>query len=189
MDTIGSRLKRVRGKLSGEQFAALFGLNAQTIYRYERGARKPGTDFLQMVANKTGANLEWLIAGEGEPDLSPLEISPESLPSISRSAEPLNKHEPCPQCAKLESRLEKMEERLEILEQERREVSTENRQLHRENAALLRENGELREKLALLEHSPNRQFKGNDNEGDFPTLFDENRSTTSSSRMGSSVHK
>lgn len=75
-----------------------------------------------------------------------------------------------------------MEERLEILEQERREISTENRQLHRENASLLRENGELREKLALLEHSRNRQFKGNDNEEDFPTLFDENRSTTSSSR-------
>ena len=181
MNTIGSRLKRVRGKLSGEQFAALFGLNAQTIYRYERGARKPGTDFLQMVANKTGANLEWLIAGDGEPDLSPLEVRPESLPS-SHSAELLDKHESCPQCAKLESRLEKMEERLEILERERREISTENRQLHRENASLLRENGELREKLALLEHSRNRQFKGNDNEEDFPTLFDENRSTTSSSR-------
>ena len=83
MNTIGSRLKRVRGKLSGEQFAALFGLNAQTIYRYERGARKPGTDFLQMVANKTGTNLEWLIAGDGEPDLSPLEVRPESRPSRS----------------------------------------------------------------------------------------------------------
>lgn len=79
MDTIGSRLKQVRGKLSGEQFAALFGLNAQTIYRYERGARKPGTKFLQMVANKTGASLEWLIAGEGSPELSALEASVASM--------------------------------------------------------------------------------------------------------------
>lgn len=182
MDTIGSRLKQVRGKLSGEQFAALFGLNAQTIYRYERGARKPGTKFLQMVANKTGASLEWLIAGEGSPELSALEAR-ENRPSTTHpSVEPLGGQEPCTQCAKLESRLEKTEERLEVLEQERREVSAENRQLHQENAALLRENGRLREKIALLERNRNQQFKGHDAEEDFSSLFDEQHSTASSSR-------
>lgn len=189
MDTIGNRLKQVRGKLSGEQFAAQFGLNAQTIYRYERGTRKPGTKFLQMVANKTGVSLEWLIAGDGTSSLPLLDGKKESFSIIDRSANSLDRQDSCTQCARLESRLEKMEERLEALEQERREVSTENRQLHRENAALLRENGELREKIAFLELGQKQQCKKKDSEEDFSSLFDEQRTTRSSSRAGANIQK
>lgn len=182
MEDIASRLKRVRGKRSAKDFAALIGCSMQTIYRYEWGERVPDDHFLQMVANKTGVSLEWLIAGEGSPDLSVLEAREEYSSTIPPSVEPLGGQEPCAQCAKLESRLEKMEERLEMLEQERREVSAENRQLHQENAALLRENGSLREKLARFEAERDKHIPDHDNEGDFSSLFDEHHSTVSSSR-------
>lgn len=50
------------------------------------GLENPVQIFSKWWQTKTGANLEWLIAGDGEPDLSPLEVRPESLPS-SHSAE------------------------------------------------------------------------------------------------------
>lgn len=38
MEDIASRLKRVRGKRSAKDFAALIGCSMQTIYRYEWGS-------------------------------------------------------------------------------------------------------------------------------------------------------
>ncbi|MDD6180746.1 MAG: helix-turn-helix transcriptional regulator [Desulfovibrionaceae bacterium] len=179
MDTIGKRLRQLRGRVSGEQFAALFGLNAQTIYRYERGVRKPGTYFLQMVANKTGASLEWLISGEGTPGY---------VPPVPTSEETQDTQDLSTQCTKLEAKIEKMEERLERIEEERREVSAENRQLHRENAILLRENGALREQLAVLEKVREQWEANQDEKGKLSALFDEQRTTPSSS-SAQRVHK
>lgn len=65
MNSIGNRLKSIRGKQSGEEFSKLLGTHLQTIYRYERGERKPDIDFIQLVSKKTGVSIEWLITGEG----------------------------------------------------------------------------------------------------------------------------
>lgn len=65
MDSIGNRLKFLRGKQSGEEFSKLLDTHPQTIYRYERGERKPDLDFVQLVVKKTGVCIEWLITGEG----------------------------------------------------------------------------------------------------------------------------
>ena len=65
MDTIGERLKKARGKRSGEDFASALGVHLQTVYRYERGDRKADADYIQLVSNLTGVSLDWIIKGEG----------------------------------------------------------------------------------------------------------------------------
>ena len=41
MEKLPERLKKARGSLSARKFAEIFGVNQQTIYRYEWGERKP----------------------------------------------------------------------------------------------------------------------------------------------------
>lgn len=84
-----------------------------------------------------------------------------------------------------------LERRLETLEEEWKELLSENRQLHRDKAELLRENGELlrengtlREKLARLEAERGKRHSvQDDDEGDYPSPFDERRSITSSNPL------
>lgn len=83
-----------------------------------------------------------------------------------------------------------LERRLETLEEEWKELLSENRQLHRDKAELLRENGELlrengtlREKLARLEAERGKRVSAHDDEEDFPALFDEQHSITSSNPL------
>ena len=74
MEDIAARLKRVRGKRSARDFAALLGCSMQTIYRYEWGARVPDEQFLQEVAEKTGTSLDWL-KGDNLDRITPVENS------------------------------------------------------------------------------------------------------------------
>lgn len=70
MNTIGERLKKLRGKASGEEFAAKHNVHPQTLYRYERDERKPDIDFIQSVANESNASIDWIIRGENAPQPS-----------------------------------------------------------------------------------------------------------------------
>lgn len=63
MESIGNRLKQLRGSVSGEEFAKRLGVNLQTLYRYERGERKPDIDFVQLVSSEMGVSIEWFITG------------------------------------------------------------------------------------------------------------------------------
>jgi phage repressor protein C with HTH and peptisase S24 domain len=66
MNTIGERLKKLRGKTSGEEFAARHHVHLQTLYRYERDERIPDINFFQSVSNESGVSLDWLVTGEGK---------------------------------------------------------------------------------------------------------------------------
>lgn len=186
MEDIASRLKRVRGKRSAKDFAALIGCSMQTIYRYEWGERMPDERFLQDVAEKTGTSIDWL-KGDNLDRVAPVENP--SRKKISPSAKQY--------CAELGARLEKAESKLEGLEAERRELTAENRKLYREKEELhrekeqllrekeelLRENGSLREKLARLERRQPDHVSDGADAGKLPSLFDEQRNIPSSSRM------
>lgn len=63
---IGKRIQTVRGDVSREDFAAVLGIHAQTLGRYERGERLPDSDFVKAVCEKYGVNPAWLLLGEGE---------------------------------------------------------------------------------------------------------------------------
>jgi len=184
MEDLAARLKHVRGKRSAKDFAALLGCSMQTIYRYEWGERVPDELFLQEVAEKTGTSLDWL-KGDTLDRIAPVENSSHTKKSLSAKQ----------YYAELEMRLEKAELKIEVLEEERRDLAAETRRLYREKEQLLREkeellreNGNLREKLARFEAEHGKRISDHDDEENFPGLFDEQHSITSSNPLPR-VHK
>ena len=58
-------MKFLRGETSQAEFAKFFGINQNTIGRYERGERTPDAEFIFELCRRTGVNLRWFILGEG----------------------------------------------------------------------------------------------------------------------------
>lgn len=156
---------------------------------YEKGASIPDAQFLTEICKKMRISPEWLLLGIG-----PKRIAETAPKENEATIAALNE---CPRCDKLEHELElEKNERRELatdnrrLYREKEELHREKEQLLREKEVLLRENGSLREKLARLEagHGKRRSVH-EDDEGDFPSLFDERRTISPNSRTGESVHK
>lgn len=147
MSTLGERLKQLRNKQSGEQFAALLGIHLQSLYRYERGERSPDAELIQTVSKVTGVSLEWLICGTGT-------MFPEKKPSSPLPAAELRNGLYCAQC---EFKKELDQERAE-----RRELNTENRRLWKENCDLKEKCARLEERQAQALQHP---FSRNDLDG------------------------
>ncbi|MCP5105024.1 MAG: helix-turn-helix transcriptional regulator [bacterium] len=63
-----SRLRMVRKALGFTQntFCARIKVSKPTLVRYESGDRKPGSDFLALLANEFNIDMNWLITGKGE---------------------------------------------------------------------------------------------------------------------------
>ena len=64
MNSLGERLRSVRGETSGSKFAQLFEERATNIYRYEKNVRKPKAAFLEQVSKMFGVSVEWLLFGD-----------------------------------------------------------------------------------------------------------------------------
>ena len=140
MNSLGSRIKIIRGTANQIQFSADMGIPQTNLSRYERDVSVPDLELLVRLADKYGVSLEWLIAGRGS-------MRPEGSESIPNElSQPVHHDEA----------VRRLEARLDASENERRELCAENRQLHRDKAELLRENGELREKVARLEERKRR---------------------------------
>ena len=65
-ETIGDRIRRIRGDLSQVEFAARLRVDKNTVGRYERGERTPDGDFLVGVQLVFGASIDWLLTGKGD---------------------------------------------------------------------------------------------------------------------------
>lgn len=65
-ETIGQRLKRLRGTMSREVFASKIAVHRETLSKYERGVVQPGADVLGRIRAVTGADMNWLLTGKGE---------------------------------------------------------------------------------------------------------------------------
>lgn len=65
MSSFPSRLKQERHRLGMTQaeFAALGGVQAQAQLHYEKGSRRPNTDYLYAIA-EAGVDLHYLITGQ-----------------------------------------------------------------------------------------------------------------------------
>lgn len=65
--SIQQRIKDWRHALgmTQEQFASRAGIPKRTLVGYENGEREPGAAALAAIA-RTGANMTWLLTGEGE---------------------------------------------------------------------------------------------------------------------------
>ncbi|MDM8215702.1 helix-turn-helix domain-containing protein [Desulfovibrio piger] len=155
METLGDRIKTIRGLASQMQFSSSLGIAQTKLSRYERNTTPPDLDFLVRLSRRYAVSLEWLITGEGRMRASKNgddETAPSS-PHTENTA-PRGVQNPEPAAS--------LRQELALERLERRELSAENRRLHNENAALLRENGELREKVARLEERGNRRASAGD---------------------------
>ena len=179
------RLKKAAGVETDTAFASFLGLRQGSISGAKKKKQLPHAWFFQ-VAEKTGVSSDWLFWGRGE--MSAPE-TPNQLP-IQQTALPTSVANECPRCTELEHELKQEREERRELAADNRRLYREKEQLLREKEELLRENGSLREKLARLEagHGKRRSVH-EDDEGGFPSLFDERRTIPPSSRTGESAQK
>ena len=68
METIGERIKRLRGFLgmTQEEFASRIGSARNTIAGYEIGKREPSSQAIALICNVFNVNPSWLKSGSGE---------------------------------------------------------------------------------------------------------------------------
>ena len=184
------RLKKASGVETDTAFASFLGLRQGSISGAKKKKQLPHAWFFQ-VAEKTGVSSDWLFWGRGPMQLpSESELADEIKGKVELSDAPLPTSSVGKNLAKLEHELDlEREERRELaaetrrLYREKENLHREKEQLLREKEELLRENGTLREKLARLEAERGKRISDRDDEGDFPSLFDEQRSITSSNPL------
>ena len=66
IEGFGNRLESVRGKMPQKDFAAIFGVGINTLFRYEKGENHPNAAFISSVCEKFNLSANWLLFGEGE---------------------------------------------------------------------------------------------------------------------------
>lgn len=145
MNSLGNRIRIIRGKTNQIHFSAEMGIPQTNLSRYERDVSVPDLGFLIRLADKFDVSLEWLVAGRGpmRPGDLTEQPTPSAHPVTPTAPEPAPSAD-CPHCARLEAKLEKLESKLESVEAQRDDLAMENRQLWKEN-------GEYRERLARYE--------------------------------------
>jgi transcriptional regulator with XRE-family HTH domain len=83
---LAQRLRELRRKCGDPQrneLAKLFGVSVTAIATYERGDREPAASVLAAYAEVFGANLNWLLTGEGEMFVDPSKAPARATPSIN----------------------------------------------------------------------------------------------------------
>ena len=84
---LGQRIKEVRGSTHQGDFGAQFGVNVNTIGRYESEASSPKADFLLALCRHYNISPTWLLLGQGPRDYDPDHIYiPEPEEGLSLAA-------------------------------------------------------------------------------------------------------
>jgi len=122
METLGDRLKILRGNISQATLADRLGIPQTTWSNYEKNKNKPDFALIDQLCIEFKVGADWLLFGRGP--------EPQEVGGIPSSHE---------------------EGRLAALEDERRELSAENRQLWKENAALRERVARLEAQVTLSE--------------------------------------
>lgn len=65
--TIGERIKAIRGDIPQDEFAKKYGLNRNTLGRYEKGTNDPSASFLRSLIKDFGVDANWLLLGTDGP--------------------------------------------------------------------------------------------------------------------------
>jgi transcriptional regulator with XRE-family HTH domain len=77
-ESIGGRIRAVRGGIPQDEFAKKYGLNRNTLGRYEKGTNDPSASFLKALIEDLGLDANWLLFGVGElpkPELTSVEAA------------------------------------------------------------------------------------------------------------------
>ncbi len=142
MKTLGERLKYLRGDVKQDDFAAIIGINKNTLRAYEKDRNSPTADTILSIANKLLVSESWLAFGIGQMKRGKVE-------ETNEIASQLELHE----AMSHGSEWEKIETLKRDLSNERdlnRELNTENRELNKENRQLWKENADLRVEVERL---------------------------------------
>ncbi|WP_247536943.1 helix-turn-helix domain-containing protein (plasmid) [Ralstonia syzygii subsp. celebesensis] len=85
--TVGDRIKAVRGDRGISEFAAELGVNRKTVTRWEADEALPDGGSLLVLKTRFGADPGWILTGEGDsPDASTLTPEEQLLLSRYRSS-------------------------------------------------------------------------------------------------------
>jgi Predicted transcriptional regulator len=71
---IASRIKKVRGKLSQDEFAQRLAIHKNSLGRYERGESTPDMSFADKLCTIFGVSPRWFLLGIGEQLQNPSEV-------------------------------------------------------------------------------------------------------------------
>lgn len=66
METIGDRIRKIRGNISQEEFAQRTEINKTTLGRYERGVNSPDSKAIKAICDAYHVRPEWLFTGKGK---------------------------------------------------------------------------------------------------------------------------
>lgn len=146
MNTLGERLKHLRGSTRQADLAATLGMAQTTLSNYETGRNEPSIEVIRMLVSHFSVSLRWLMFGEG-----PIR---EGEDAESKGTEPSSLGQTLTPPG--EGSFAKLERELELEREERRELAAENRRLYREKEELLKELGELGATVARLEERKSR---------------------------------
>lgn len=64
-NTLGERLRLIRGKMNQTDFSKTIGITVMTLSRYERDDRVPDAEMVRKICVQNGISPRWLILGEG----------------------------------------------------------------------------------------------------------------------------
>jgi len=74
---LGKRIRELRAGTTQQVFAKKLGIPYQNLGEYERGVTQPGAKNLLNIAAVTGCNLNWLLAGQGDPYIADVSVAGE----------------------------------------------------------------------------------------------------------------
>ncbi|MBS6831204.1 MAG: helix-turn-helix transcriptional regulator [Desulfovibrio sp.] len=72
-ESLGQRIKLVRGKISQDVFAVTIGVSRGSLSAYERDESQPAAEVLKEICTKYKVSADWLLFGEGGLESTPLE--------------------------------------------------------------------------------------------------------------------
>lgn len=118
-DTIGKRIRLLRGKRSQLEFANVVGIHKSTIGRYERDECSPPADEIKKICETLSVNAEWFLFGDKEGSSMVTRQAPEEMAETDT----------CSACQILKELLQKERDENHAKELEIRKLLTENAML------------------------------------------------------------
>jgi len=130
MESVGDRIKRLRGKLTQKEFADSLGVTSQAVINYECHGRIPSRSILNKISNVYSVSVDWILYGQ-----SAAVGLPEKMADKSAVFD-FNKNQHTEIIRKIKNGTADVSAILQLTKQ--------NGELHQELLAVTRQNGDLR---------------------------------------------
>lgn len=124
-DTIGKRIRMLRGAKTQKEFSRLVDIHKSTLGRYERDECSPPADEIRKICETLSVSAEWFLFGDRDG----------SARSTAQDAEEIGETDACSACQILKELLQKERDECRAKELEIRKLLTENAMLRREQAS------------------------------------------------------